>query len=80
MTVTTSQDYVRPTMTPTEGKSKVYQRFENLAKAAGGPKLGIYPNVIFPFEPSELAQTRLRLRVGTEGSGTLVRTTLGGQM
>jgi len=35
MTVTTYQDYVRPTMTPTEGRGKVYLRFENLPKAAG---------------------------------------------
>jgi hypothetical protein len=36
MTVTTYQDYVPPTMTPTEGSGKVYLRFENLPKAAGG--------------------------------------------
>jgi hypothetical protein len=45
MTVTTYQDYVRPTMIPTEGSGKVYLRFENLPKAAGGPTLGPYPYV-----------------------------------
>jgi hypothetical protein len=50
MTVTTYQDYVRPTMIPTEGSGKVYLRFENLPKAAGGPTLGPYPYVILSFE------------------------------
>ena len=50
MTVTTYQDYVRPTMIPTEGRGKVYLRFENLPKAAGGPTLGPYPYVILSFE------------------------------
>ena len=50
MTVTTYQDYVRPTMTPTEGSGKVYLRFENLPKAAGGPTLGPYPYVVLSFE------------------------------
>ena len=50
MTVTTYQDYVRPTMIPTEGRGKVYLRFENLPKAAGGPTLGPYPYVILSYE------------------------------
>ena len=51
VTVTTYQmDYVRPTMTPTEGRGQVYLRFENLPKAAGGPTLGPYPYVILSFE------------------------------
>jgi hypothetical protein len=47
--VTTYQDYVRPTMTPTEERGQVYLRFENLPKAAGGPTLGTYPYVISFF-------------------------------
>jgi hypothetical protein len=50
MTVTTYQDHVRPTMIPTEGRGKVYLRFENLPKAAGGPTLGPYPYVILSYE------------------------------
>jgi len=50
MTVTTYQDYVRPTMTATEGRGKVYLRFENLPKAAGRPTLGPYPYVVLSFE------------------------------
>jgi len=57
-TVTTYRDYVRPTMTPSEGRGKVYLRFENLAKAAGGPALGPCPYAIFSFELRELALTK----------------------
>jgi hypothetical protein len=49
MAVTTYQDYVRPAMIPTEGRGKVYLRFENLPKA-GGPTLGPYPYVVLSFE------------------------------
>ena len=49
MTVTTYQDYVRPTMThPPKGGGR--STFENLPKAAGGPTLGPYPYVILSFE------------------------------
>lgn len=50
MTVTTYQDRVPPTTTPTEGSGKVYLRFENLPTAAGGPTLGPYPYVVLSFE------------------------------
>jgi hypothetical protein len=75
VTVTTYQDYVRPTMTPTEGSGQVYLRFENLPKAAGGPTLGPYPYVSSPREPrngvacyefSTSKSDRLRVR-GTKG-------------
>ncbi len=50
MTVTTYQVYVPATMIPTEGRGKIYLRFENLPKAACGPTLGPYSYVVLSFE------------------------------
>ena len=80
MTVTTYPDYVPPTMTPTEGSGKVYLRFENLPKAAGGSTLGPYPYVILSFESVRVGPDKVEVGVGTKGSRTSARTTAGGQM
>jgi hypothetical protein len=73
MTVTTYQDYVRPTMTHTEGRGKVYLRF------SGGSTLAPYPYVSSPREQrngvachefSTSKSDRVRLR-GTKGRAVI---------
>jgi hypothetical protein len=65
--------------TATEGRGKVYLRFENLPRAAGGPTLGPYPYVSSPREPrngvacyefSTSKSDRLRAR-GTNGRAVI---------
>ena len=80
MTVITYQDYVRPTMTPTEGRGKVYLRIENLLKAAGGLTLGPYPYVILSFESVRVGPDKVEVARWRQGFWNLRRTTPGGQM
>ena len=50
MTVTTYQDHVPPTMTPTEGRGKVYLRFDTLARYFAGVKSCVCTAEIVDFD------------------------------
>jgi hypothetical protein len=76
MTVTTYQDHVPPTMIPTEGRGKVYLRFENLPKAASGPTLGPYPYVNVSFESVRVGPDKVEVARWHQGFWNLSNETL----